>query len=283
MSKSKQAKPIDFDNPRKELIRLFSELGRSHGTWKVFEDFLALSAISVSNSVDRVHAEQREKEYLSVIAGYPKDEQEQFPRIFAALVESCERQQGKPEDILGLVFHDLELHNKWQGQFFTPPNVSLMMAKMTFSGYDLAIERRGYIRVVEPCCGSGTLALAAASALVESGYNPQSQMLVEAMDIDINCVRMCYLQLALHGIPAIIRHGNTLTGTVWSEWATPMFVLGGWGQRLENERLVKSVLDILREPLVTAPLIAEKPLLSVPALPVVTELAEGTSGQFSLF
>ena len=48
-------------------------------------------------------------------------------------------------DVLGGVFSELDLGNKWAGQFFTPDPVCRMMAAMTF---DLSaceiIETRGY-------------------------------------------------------------------------------------------------------------------------------------------
>ncbi len=43
-------------------------------------------------------------------------------------------------DILGSVFHELELHNKWTGQFFTPFHLCQMMAKMKQMKY----EKKGW-------------------------------------------------------------------------------------------------------------------------------------------
>ena len=42
---------------------------------------------------------------------------------------------------------------------------------------------------------------------------------------------MCYLQLALYGIPAVVVHGNSLTLEEWSRWYTPVYILEGWGWR----------------------------------------------------
>ena len=56
-----------------------------------------------------------------------------------------------PSDIMGAVFHELELHNTYKGQFFTPYHLARMMAEMAFSGNakDI-IEERGYITASEP-------------------------------------------------------------------------------------------------------------------------------------
>ena len=45
-----------------------------------------------------------------------------------------------------------------------------------------------------------------------------------AGDLDIRCVHMTYLQLALAGVPAIVCHQNTLTNELWSVWKTPAFI-----------------------------------------------------------
>lgn len=49
-----------------------------------------------------------------------------------------------------------------------------------------------------------------------------------ATDIDLKCVYMCYLQLSLYGIPAVVIHGNTLTLEEWSRWFTPVYIAHGW-------------------------------------------------------
>ncbi len=64
---------------------------------------------------------------------------------------------------------------------------------------------------MEPARGSGAMVLAAAKALQAQGRNYQQEMIAVCIDIDFKCVCMTYIQLALHGIPAIIIHGNTLT------------------------------------------------------------------------
>ena len=59
---------------KKNLEQLIQRLGGVHSTWKVFEDFLAISSISVSNAVDKEPWEEREKEYLSIVSRYSKEE-----------------------------------------------------------------------------------------------------------------------------------------------------------------------------------------------------------------
>jgi hypothetical protein len=62
----------------------------------------------------------------------------------------------------------------------------------------------------------------------KAGFNPCSQMVATAIDIDAKCAHMCYLQMSLYGIPAVIIHGNTLTCQEYSRWYTPVYLLNGW-------------------------------------------------------
>jgi hypothetical protein len=75
-----------------------------------------------------------------------------------------------------------------------------------------------------------------------AGCNPQQRLHVTAIDIDPLCVHMCYVQLSLLHIPAIVIHGNTLSGDVWSHWYTPAHVLHFWNAKLrraERERAIE--------------------------------------------
>jgi type I restriction-modification system DNA methylase subunit len=141
---------------------------------------------------------------------------------------------GKYTDVLGALFHELELHNKYKGQFFTPMHVCTLMGALV--GVDKKdIEEHGYTTMNEPCCGSGAMILGFINSMIDAKLNHQKQLLVIAQDIDIKCVHMTYLQLALAGVPAVVIHGNTLTLEEWSHWFTPMYVLGGWRFKTNKE------------------------------------------------
>ena len=66
--------------------------------WEVWSDFITLVAITLSNSIDKVHFELREKEYLNIINKYTKQEQEKFPELFRHLIMAMER--DKDQDFL---------------------------------------------------------------------------------------------------------------------------------------------------------------------------------------
>lgn len=107
---------------QKKLVKMIQGLGAKYSTWSVFNDFLTMAATAISNAVDPVHREEREKLYMEAIGHYRKDEQSVFPEMFTVLVQAADQAMATegPKDILGAVFHDLELHNKYKGQFFYP-------------------------------------------------------------------------------------------------------------------------------------------------------------------
>lgn len=227
------------------FVKFIQQMGAKHSTWKVFEDFLALSAISISNSV--IPNKEREQQYLDIAKSYNAEEMDHFAQMLADLVNSLESevQYGRLTDVLGAVFHELELHNKYHGQFFTPQCICDFMGLISF-GQDKQnccpeIETRGYLEVGEPACGSGAMILGFANAMRDSGYNYCANMVATCTDIDIKCVHMAYLQLSLYGIPAVVVHGNTITVKEWSHWYTPVYVLNRWDWRRKID-LGKSAL-----------------------------------------
>ena len=228
------------------ILKIFSELTYSRDTWEIFYDFMEMSAICISNAVDFKNYDKREKQYLSTISKYPLEHQRLFSKMFAELTLALEHeyQVGGFTDILGSLFHELELHNKYKGQFFTPQNICTMIGKMLLWEHDKAIQEVGCISVLEPACGSGAMLLGFTQAMKERGYNHSQQLSVSAIDIDLKCVYMCYIQLSLYGIPAIVIHGDSLTLGEWSRWYTPVYLFEGWNYKRKHHSIKQQIEDI---------------------------------------
>lgn len=220
-----------------EIIKKLKLLGSKYSIWSVFEDWLAICAISISNSVDLNHWEERENQYLKLINKYTSDEKEILAEAFSELIIALQEEYdiNGPTDLLGKIFHNLELHNKYHGQFFTPFNVCKLMGQLSLGNIndtvDDSLTKKGYISVYEPCVGSGGLVLGFANTMLREKINFCKKMIAYCCDIDIKCVYMAYIQLSLYGIPAVVVHGNTLTVEEWSKWYTPVYLLDGWHLR----------------------------------------------------
>lgn len=235
-----------LDPHQKEFVKLIGESAGRYRRHEVFRDFCEIAALSISNAVDRAQFDERETRYKQVIARYDRQETDRFGAMLASLVMSL---QAGHKDALGQIFMSMELGDHWKGQFFTPYEVALMMARMTFVDVAGHIERKGFITLNEPATGAGCMVIAAAEALLEQGINYQRTMHVTAIDVDATACHMAYVQLSLLHIPAVVIHGNSLwPDQTWGHWLTPAHVLGGWDARVrcrDREQAAREALVMI--------------------------------------
>ena len=214
---------------KKELAKLLQANSYRHRLFHVFSDFCELSAIAISNSF--LMNDSKERRYLDIIKQYEPEEVKRFPIMLGLLVQELEK---KLSDILGFLYMELELGSDRAGQFFTPYHLSAMIAKMSYLDMTDKIKAMGFITVQEPAAGAGGMIIALAQAMLDEKTNYQQAMHVTAIDIDSLCVHMCYLQLSLIGVPAVILHGNTLSNEMYAAWKTPMHYMGNWDYKLRT-------------------------------------------------
>lgn len=207
----------------KEIIKQFKELASTRDLWQVYKDFLELVAISISNACDKDQAPEREQRYLDIIKTYSPEQIWKISDIMGLVVLELSKE---PQDVLGRVFMELELGNKWTGQVFTPLNLADLLATIAFD--DKEIKEKGYMIVADPAVGGGVTIIGLVRAMIEQGYNPQKQLLVICGDLDIKAVHMTYIQLSLLGIPAIVKNQDALTLETKSIWYTPTYIWDLW-------------------------------------------------------
>lgn len=239
---------------QKELVKLFLSLSGRHSHWQVFSDFCEMMAIAFSNAVDIAQREAREARYMQMIKAYNKTELETFAQGMALLTLAME---AETRDVLGRTYHDLELQNKWAGQYFTPYDVSRMMAQMTIGDgahIRARIKERGFVTTQETAVGSGAMVIAFAQEMREAGINYQQHLHVTAIDIDPKCVHMTYVQFSLLHIPAVVIHGDSLAMKEYGQWYTPAHILDGWQWRLRRKAEAEAVHEVQAPPtLITTP------------------------------
>lgn len=225
----------------KEFIKVFNELCRSRHAWEVWADVISVMACSMANSVDRLpkRHNSREKEYaecISRLGGVEKPAQ-----LFSIVVEALE--DNPDQDFLGSLYMQLELGNKWKGQFFTPYHVSQCMAEITMGNCKQQIEKQGWISVCDPCVGGGAMLIAAGNTIRRLKINYQNHVLFVGQDIDRIAGMMAYIQMSLLGFPGYIVIGNSLTNPITGNamvptekegqefWFTPFFFSKVWNYR----------------------------------------------------
>ena len=197
-------------NGTQQICDLLDEAGRRAGVSRgqVFEDFLACSLCALSNR-------QMEDEYLAVVRkGYGDGEKgrrgiDSLTQAFGTLIDLMEQTR---KDILGDLFQGGITYGE-AGQFLTPEQLCEFMAALC--GDETAAGT-----VADPCCGSGRMLLAFAE------HHPGGELV--GQDIDLRCVRMTGINLALRNLYGYVLWGNSLAGEVKLAYRTGMNMAGGF-------------------------------------------------------
>ncbi|HFE7540536.1 TPA: ArdC-like ssDNA-binding domain-containing protein, partial [Salmonella enterica subsp. enterica serovar Newport] len=221
-------------NPHiQEFVSLFNSIAPQENRWQVFSDFAHMAAAALYNAIHRDPTV--EADYLRRVKHYSKEDAIRMSGLLAAVTNGLE---FSPTDFLGQLLMTLELGNQYLGQYFTPYSLSYTMARLNMADRlpELEDGSREYITVCDPACGAGGMIVATAEAMLEAGYNPQKQMLAYCTDIDPLAAMLCYIQLTLMHIPAVVSIGNSLTMAITREMATPAYRLGLWDLKLHREQ-----------------------------------------------
>jgi hypothetical protein len=208
---------------RKQFIKAFDRLAHHRERHDVLADFLEMAVCAVRKTTlpPGPDADAIEARHMAVVNRNTKEDVRAMPELLG--IAALAVQEGGC-DFLGQVVVELELPNQHMGQFFTPYDVSRMMAEMTFDTVDEIIAEQGFVTVQEPACGAGGMIIAAADVIERKGFDIGRQLYVDGTDISPMCFRMSYLQASLRGIPATIRRGNTLSLEMFEQAVTPAFL-----------------------------------------------------------
>ena len=193
-----------------EIIKKIEYLSGNYSEYDIFSDWIKACAIGISNTTDIVHGEiwkMREEQYLEIVKKHGKEVMLAFGDMTGMLALELERQMY---DVLGTVYMGLGIGNKNTGQFFTPPHISRLVSEVTIESQFSHFDENDQIELNEPSCGGGGMIIAAAETLKNKGINYQRRLSVIAQDLDWKGVYMCYVQLSILGIKAIVVQGDTL-------------------------------------------------------------------------
>jgi hypothetical protein len=224
-----------------EFVRAFNSIARHRHRYEVFKDFVTMTAIALHNAAHRV--DTLESEYLAIAERYSKDEVDEIARLFGRIVLLLE---PEPRDVLGQLYMELELGNTNTGQFFTPPEISELMARLSY-GEELQTLSKPFVTLCEPACGAGGMVLAFVKVMLSHGHNPARHVWVQAQDIDRTAALMCYVQMALWNVPGVVIVGNTLKVEARETFYTPAHYLGCWTSRLRRRDRERQAVALVTE------------------------------------
>jgi type I restriction-modification system DNA methylase subunit len=196
------ADPTDSPESVRRLFRIIDQMFNCSRDHDVFRKFLR-----VVDALLRRFESAGEADYMLAIKSLEPKTIDLCCQAFAVMVDHFWH-EGCYADLLGPVY--MEIRCNWKGsalgQFFTPWNLCLMMAKMNFDD-DLAqrIERGERVSVCDPACGSGATLLATRAAAAERfGRKTADRIVLAGQDIDELCVLMAKIQLRMS-------HGNWMS------------------------------------------------------------------------
>lgn len=193
-----------------QFVKLLDGIDRSKRRSEVFFDFCELAYCALAKKACPWPEEQDrlEAKYMEVVKRYrDKDDIRKMPELLALTVDQV---SAGGCDYLGSVAGEVGALDGRLGQFFTPYEVSRMMAEITMSNAPELIERNGFITVQEPAVGAGSMVIAIGDVIEAAGFDPARHLWVEATDLSVLMVYLSYIQISSRGIAGRITHGDTL-------------------------------------------------------------------------
>ncbi len=204
-------------NDNKEILsQLNSLLASGYSSYDIFNDFIDLILFALQGD---------DENYLQIVHKYPNTkpvghrEIDYFHTAFQLLQYEM---RDTNSDVLGELYMQWNMNNKYKGQFFTPKHVASFMAQIT--------NPTGG-RILDPSCGSGVM-------LVESIKTMKHEDLDKAafygQDIDLTCVKMTALNLCFFNVNGFVIQGNTLTMECNRVYQTGRSIYGGSIRELQG-------------------------------------------------
>ncbi|WP_120633530.1 N-6 DNA methylase [Ruegeria sp. EL01] len=234
----------------KDFVRIINELDRSKHRDEVFRDFCELSYCALAKRAcpDETQRDALEAQYMEVVGRYRnKDDIRRMPELLAIMAGTI---GNGGCDFLGMVAGELGVLDAKLGQFFTPYEVSRMMAEIAVADAKTTIEAQGFITIDEPAAGAGGMLLAVADTIEGMGFELETSVWFRATELSRATYHMAYLQLTARGLAGQVIHGNRLSLETYTSAytaAAPLFFAANGDpfakRRAEHEAQAKAVAE----------------------------------------
>lgn len=204
----------------KEFVRALGEIDRSKRRTEVFADFCEMAYCALAKPA-QPHTDQRdalEAQYMQAVARYrSKDDVRRMPAMMGLAMKTI---AGGGVDFMGQVAAEIGALDAGLGQFFTPYEVSRLMAEMNLGDAASIVAAKGFITLCEPAAGAGGMMLAAADTLERLNVD-LSDVWMEGTELSRRTFHMLYVQVAARGIAGRMICGNSLSGETFAHAFTP--------------------------------------------------------------
>lgn len=198
------------------FVKRMNDIDRSKRRTEVFRDFceMAYCALAKQTAPTEERAAQYEADYMACVARYRDPNDVRIMPELLAMAQIAIAPGGR--DFLGAVAAEIGALDAGLGQFFTPYEVSRLMAEINLTDVPRLIEEHGFFTMEEPAAGAGGMVIAAADAVASLGYDPALTMWFEAVELNRPTFHMAYIQTTLRGLAGKVCHGNSLSMEVFS-------------------------------------------------------------------
>ena len=237
-----------------ELLKTLDEAAHRSGVSRgqAFEDFLHMAVCALSGG-------RMEDQYLAVVKKHTEGKPgrrgaDSLAVLYGQAVAAMEQTHGEIIDVLGDLFQGAITYGE-HGQFLTPEHLCRAMAKLTIGDVPDE-EAREQKSVCDPACGSGRMLLAVAEM--------QPHWLFVGQDVDLRCVRLTAINLALRNLYGYVIWGNSFSNERRLVYRTG-FDLHGFLMEVPVDDCPKPVRELATEqtsPPIAAATTGEPPLPS---------------------
>lgn len=205
-----------------DFIETISSIGNGkYDLREVWQAFVMLNAIALSNLVDEKNALERTRLYNEIAKKFTQEEVALLHHLLD--ITAIELGKKPDQDFLGGVFMSMRLGNKWIGQDFTPYSICKITADISCSNAVSVIERKGIYSIGDPACGACATLIAGVNCIAASLKKSHPELLwndhiiVIGQDIDPIAGLMGYIQLSILGCAGFIKIGDTLSDPISAE------------------------------------------------------------------
>lgn len=205
----------------KKYIKKYETLAYRNGMGanELFYDFVFFYTSKLRSQTE-AH-EKSAKEYERLYNKYSDEIKSLFEEMMHDLIESI---NDTTDDYLGRMYMELGANKKRIGQYYTPFSVSKLMAKMSLTDGLKNKKDNLPLSISDPCCGSGSLMIAAVDVMKEMNINYAYDTVIYAQDIDPLAASMCYLQLSVLGAAAVVNIGDSIKMDVYDSLCTIAYI-----------------------------------------------------------
>jgi len=231
----------------KAFSKLVEQVAYRHDMSTVFDDFLTMALCAFSYG-------QQEELYLKTIKRYDTNELQLLAATLAAMIGEYDQrsQDGKWCDVLGEFFeeHNGKFGRDARGQFFTPPSLCDIMARMAAD--DATLKER---KINDPCVGSGRTLI----AMDRTHARNRLYNFYVGQDIDGRCAKMFALNLKMYGMKGVSIHMNSISGEIFGGYRIYLPELGGQVRCMSSDECARYVYEP-REEVEMDPIVEPKQL-----------------------